>query len=321
VGIDTTPLRKSDTFHIAGGFAIEPAGEKAQLARTQEHFAMEGRPLAREGTLAEWEHNPKFAKEMAETPQLFSLFQEPDRSKGQAWGMAIDLNACIGCNACVVACHAENNIPIVGADGVRRSREMHWLRVDRYFEGKNADEPESIAQPLPCQQCENAPCEQVCPVGATTHSPEGLNDMAYNRCIGTRYCANNCPFKVRKFNYFEYNAHHTDLRKMQMNPDVTIRSRGVMEKCTFCVQRINHAKIEHKKAGQDHVPDGEIATACQAACPTQAIVFGDLHDPKSEVSAQAASPRGYKLIEEVNVKPRVTYLAKIRNRNPELEEA
>ena len=319
VGVDTGPLRRSAGFHVAGGFSAERTGATAELPRTQEHFAMEGRPLAREGTLDEYRRDPEFAKKQSAHPELFSLFKEPDRSAGHAWGMTIDLNACTGCSACVVACQAENNIPLVGAEGVNDSREMHWIRVDRYFEGAAAGEPESIAQPVLCQHCENAPCEQVCPVGATVHSPEGLNDMAYNRCIGTRYCANNCPFKVRRFNFLEYNGDLDAHRRMQMNPEVTVRSRGVMEKCTFCVQRVNRAKIDAKRQGRDRVADGEVVTACQGACPTQAISFGDLNDPSSRVAARAADPRRYRMLEELNVKPRITYLARVRNRNPELD--
>ncbi|EYF06494.1 TAT-variant-translocated molybdopterin oxidoreductase [Chondromyces apiculatus] len=320
VGVDTGPIRQSAGFDVASGFSAQRTGGFVQAARTQEHFSMEGRPVAREGSYEEFKKDPTFAKKEAPRPELFNLWTSPVVDQGHAWGMAIDLNACLGCSACVTACQAENNTPVVGPDGVTRSREMHWLRIDRYYDG-SPDEPETISQPMLCQHCESAPCEQVCPVAATTHSPEGLNDMAYNRCIGTRYCANNCPFKVRRFNYFHYNKDHDEFRKLQFNPEVTVRSRGVMEKCTFCVQRINRAKIEAKRDGKTRVEDGKIATACQAACPTQAITFGDLNDPKSAVSERAASARGYKLLEDINVKPRITYLARIRNRNPELEGA
>jgi molybdopterin-containing oxidoreductase family iron-sulfur binding subunit len=319
-GVDVNPLRASTAFNIVTGVVLTKTGEHSKLARTQEHFAMEGRNLAREGTSEEFARDPKFAKEEPEHPPLLSLWKERSY-EGQAWGLNIDLNTCIGCNACVTACQAENNIPIVGAEGVEGTREMHWLRIDRYFTGKEADEPASIAQPTMCSHCENAPCEQVCPVGATTHSPEGLNDMAYNRCIGTRYCANNCPFKVRRFNFLDYTSGITEIGKMQINPDVTVRSRGVMEKCTFCVQRINHAKIDAKKDGQDHVKDGAIVTACQQACPTQAIRFGDLNDRSSKVAKRLESPRMYRLLEELNIKPRVSYLARIKNPNPALEGA
>jgi molybdopterin-containing oxidoreductase family iron-sulfur binding subunit len=320
VGVDVSPLRASTAFHTVTGVVLTKTGEHTELARTQEHFAMEGRNLAREGTAEELTRNPKFAQEAPEHPPLLSLWKERSYD-GQAWGLNIDLNTCIGCNACVTACQAENNIPVVGAEGVKGSREMHWMRIDRYFTGEEAAEPATIAQPMLCSHCENAPCEQVCPVGATTHSPEGLNDMAYNRCIGTKYCANNCPFKVRRFNFLDYTSTITEIGKMQINPDVTVRSRGVMEKCTFCVQRINHARIDAKKEGQDHVKDGAIVPACQQACPTQAIRFGDLHDTGSKVAKRLESPRMYRLLEELNIKPRVSYLARIKNPNPALEGA
>lgn len=278
---------------------------------------MEGRPLVREATLEEYRHHPHFAHDAVHVPDLQSLWKEHKYDEGYQWGMSIDLNSCIGCNACTTACQSENNIPIVGREQAAYGREMHWIRLDRYFEG-DVDDPQMVTQPVGCQHCEMAPCEQVCPVAATVHDSEGLNVMVYNRCVGTRYCSNNCPYKVRRFNFFNYTNKLHDLVKMAQNPDVTVRSRGVMEKCTYCVQRINRAKHDAKKENRK-VRDGEIVTACQEACPTEAIVFGDVNDPDSRVSKMKQQNRDYEMLAEFNTRPRTSYLAKLRNPNPELE--
>ena len=318
VGFDVYSLRSAESPHAAVG-SLTKTGAKYKLATTQHHWDMEDRPLAREATLEHYRHHPDFTEHMEEVLEGH-LYQdiEYDYSEGYQWGMAIDLNTCTGCNACVVACQSENNIPSVGKDQVMRGRELHWIRMDRYFSGDEAN-PLTIQQPIPCQQCENAPCEAVCPVNATTHSDEGLNDMVYNRCIGTRYCANNCPYKVRRFNFYDYNKEMTEIEKMQKNPNVTVRMRGVMEKCTFCVQRINRTKIGAKNQGR-MVRDGEIQTACQQSCPADAIAFGDINDPGSRVSKIKAQNRDYQMLGWVNTKPRTTYQSRIRNPNPKLEQ-
>lgn len=366
------PLRSSGAMNIAVGATLTVTSERYAMANTQEHWSMEGRDIVREANLEEAVKNPDWVNSFGTeshsppnlgkdkdrdpgfiartTPRGNSLYETPDFTGINQWGMSIDLNTCIGCNACVIACQAENNIPIVGKDQVMRGREMHWIRLDRYYSDGNIDaaafggegnkeipeDPQVSLQPMACQHCEMAPCETVCPVNATVHDDDGLNTMAYNRCIGTRYCANNCPYKVRRFNFFDWNKRQLDslylgplgpsgmpeLVKMAKNPEVSVRMRGVMEKCTYCVQRIQQAKIQQKvKAGASSnvsVPDGTIKTACQQVCPVEAIVFGDITDKSSAVSLAKAREQDYAVLGYLNVRPRTTYLGRLRNPNPDM---
>lgn len=315
VGYDGYQIRTTAAPAFAGG-DVRKTGESILLASTQGHHSMEGRAIVRAGSLEEYRHAPDFAQHMAHTPAPDVTMYAPYKYEGYSWGMAIDQTVCTGCTACVAACVAENNIPVIGKEQVLRGREMHWIRIDRYFEG-DPESPSIFHQPMLCQHCENAPCEVVCPVAATVHSSEGLNDMVYNRCVGTRYCSHNCPYKVRRFNFLLYQDWDTPSFKLQRNPDVTVRSRGVMEKCTYCVQRINEARQDAKVAGRK-VKDGDITTACQQVCPTDAIVFGDINDPTSRVSQLKAEAHNYALLADLNTRPRTTYLAAIKNPNPAL---
>ena len=294
---------------LCGLSGIERTGGRRPVPRTQEHFRMEGRDLARSWTRSEYSLGTGVGS--AEKGHELASLIPPQQFPGHKWGMAIDLSACVGCSACVAACQSENNIPVVGPERVREGREMHWIRVDRYYEGDPGN-PTVIHMPIPCQHCDNAPCEIVCPVNATTHSPDGLNQMTYNRCVGTRYCSNNCPYKVRRFNFFEYTSMKQQPENLVFNPEVTVRPRGVMEKCTFCIQRIDDARQRANSEGRG-VRDGEINPACAVACPAQAIVFGDMNDPRSRVAMVSRMNRGYHLLEELGVKPSVTYLADISN--------
>jgi Fe-S-cluster-containing dehydrogenase component len=321
VGFNAYVLRTSAGFDV--GARITATGGREAMACTQPHQMIEGRDLVR--VIGIKDLHGAVSHSDGHKPISLSLYKAYDYSKGHQWGMSIDTNSCIGCNACVVACQAENNTPVVGKTQVIAGREMHWLRIDTYYRGE-ADNPDGpYFQPMMCQHCELAPCETVCPVGATTHSNEGLNEMTYNRCIGTRYCSNNCPYKVRRFNFFQYTDKTTPIVQLRHNPDVTVRDRGVMEKCTFCVQRINETRIELKKLeiepGKESQRDElmrNLQTACQQVCPTRAIVFGDMNYRESggEPSAVARlkeSPLDFGVLEELNTEPRVTYLPRVKN--------
>ena len=349
-GYNAYALRPSASRHGGVGAKLTPISGTHPIASTQAHWLMEGRPIVREANLEEFRKHPGFAKEMdldAHEPKDAGLYPHPQKKhpelKGiHQWGMAVDLQRCVGCSACMMACQSENNIPIVGKGQVARGREMHWIRLDRYYSVAPGDtdlgDPQVLTQPMFCQHCENAPCEYVCPVNATVHDDEGLNTMVYNRCVGTRYCSNNCPYKVRRFNFFDYNQRPLDklyqgplapkgmpdLVQMVKNPEVTVRMRGVMEKCTFCIQRIEQAKIQRKVAAgaspDVRVPDGTIVTACAQACPAEAIVFGDVSDPESRVSKVKQQSRDYSVLGFLNTKPRVTYGARVRNPNPQMPD-
>ncbi|HET9791258.1 MAG TPA: 4Fe-4S dicluster domain-containing protein, partial [Candidatus Angelobacter sp.] len=327
-GYDAYSVRSAGAQYTASG-SIELTKDHWDIAITQGHFTMDTREPVKAGSLQEFLKNKDFAHNPEEEPKtedtLYPDYREKGWYKGNAWGMAIDLNSCVGCQACSVACYAENNISVVGKEQVQRGREMMWIRIDTYYAGDPAN-PSVYFQPLPCMQCEDAPCEGVCPVGATVHSTEGLNDMVYNRCVGTRYCSNNCPYKVRRFNFMLFADYTTPILKLGRNPDVTVRSRGVMEKCTYCIQRITAARINAEeqnrvKNGRIDIRDGEIKTACQQACPADAIIFGDINDPNSRVAQLKAQERNYSLLAEVNTRPRTTYIAAVNNPNPELEKA
>lgn len=341
VGFNAYPLRTSDSPRFRTGIEVSKTRDRYPLARTQEAQSMHGRDLFREGTLKRYQEDPKFAQTMGmdgHIPPNLSLYSHPKLTSEEQWAMTVDLNTCSGCNACLVACQAENNVPVVGKEQVRKNRDMAWIRMDRYFAG-DPEDPEMLAQAVMCQHCENAPCETVCPVNATVHSEDGLNLMAYNRCIGTRYCANNCPWKVRRFNYFDYNERPieslylgplnkkgmADSLKLQKNPNVTVRMRGVMEKCTFCIQRIEDAKIsrlvEAGARNKNEVPVHAFKTACQQACPSDSLVFGNKKDKNSEVARLRNSDRAFVMLKYLNTTPRVSYLARIKNPNTEMPGA
>ncbi len=319
-GFDAGQVRPAESlWQVTDGVSVERLEGTYQLASTQDHHSMEDRHLVRAASLEAYRKDPEHAgaQHLHVDPSLSMMDGTDYPYDKHRWGMSIDLTSCTGCNACLVACQSENNIPVVGKDEVLNGREMHWIRIDRYFGGHSGQVEEIVNQPVPCMQCEQAPCEVVCPVAATVHSDEGLNDMVYNRCVGTRYCSNNCPYKVRRFNFFLYQDFETPSLQLGRNPDVTVRSRGVMEKCTYCVQRISSARITAKRENRK-IREGEVVTACQGACPSDAIAFGDLNDAESQVAKRKASPLDYSLLVELGNRPRTTYLGRIRNTNPSL---
>jgi molybdopterin-containing oxidoreductase family iron-sulfur binding subunit len=320
-GVNACAVRAAAApWRVAQGVAVRALGRRYRLASTQDHHSMEGRHIVLGDRFDNYlEHPEAYKPHLHVDPSLTLMPEDEFVYDGNNWGMSVDLTACTGCNACVVACQAENNVPVVGKDQVAKGREMHWIRIDRYYQGVDADRVEAVLhQPVLCMHCEQAPCEVVCPVAATVHSADGLNDMIYNRCVGTRYCSNNCPYKVRRFNFLLYQDWETPSLQLGRNPDVTVRSRGVMEKCTYCVQRISRARIAAKMEDRE-IRDGEVVTACQQACPSDALVFGDMNDPGSAVARAKASPLDYSLLEELGTRPHTTFLARIRNPNPKLE--
>ncbi len=324
-GFNANVLRTAAAPWGGPGLEVVPTSATYRLATTQHHQVMEGRELVRAATLADFIKDPKFAQDEHDPAKSRLSLYEEHPYEGYKWGMSINLNTCIGCNACVIACQSENNCPVVGKDQVLAGRDLHWIRIDRYYEGPEAEPTAIYHQPVPCMHCENAPCELVCPVNATVHDAEGLNAMVYNRCVGTRYCSNNCPYKVRRFNFLQYADYTTPARKLVNNPEVTVRTRGVMEKCTYCIQRIRNAEMQAERehatrpkddVGRPKIFDGEIVTACQQACPTGAIAFGDINDRTSKVLRWKAEPTAYGLLAELNTMPRTTHVAQVRNENP-----